>query len=328
MMKKITLLAALFIGATSFAQIASTSFEEEVIVAGVNDGKYFDTGDANVAHDLVNNPLETPVDQSGGTELGVNARYTPYDTPDVGLTDGDFVGVTNFTPSAEVLYTDGIQGYQISDTDGNFILEFDPVDLSATSSPSVTLDYILGINGDGSSGNYEGDGTINESTSDRLRIYVKDLDAATEIDLFNSTGFDLDEFVPIDGGTGNYILSWQTAAANLPASNVQLVIEARCSASAEVFFFDNVVFSGNPLGVNNVNEKQFSIYPNPANGYVNITSPLAGDKTVVIYDVLGKQLINAVVKGERLNIAQLPSGVYIMQITQGATSETKKLVVR
>ena len=49
-MKKITLLIVLLITATSFSQIASTSFEEEVIEVGVNDEKYFDTGDPNVAH--------------------------------------------------------------------------------------------------------------------------------------------------------------------------------------------------------------------------------------------------------------------------------------
>lgn len=327
-MKKITLLIVLLITATSFSQIASTSFEEEVIEVGVNDEKYFDTGDPNVAHDLVNNALQTPVDQSGGTELGVDARYEPYDTPDVGLTDGDFVGVTNFTPGAEVLFTDGIQGYQISDADGNFILEFDPVDLTGASSPSVSIDYILSINGDGSSGNYEGDGTVNESGSDRLRIYVKDLDNATEIDIFNSTGSDLDDFVPVDGGTGNYILQWQTGGLNLPASNVQLVVEARCNSASEVFFLDNVVFSGDPLSIGDQDKNQFVIYPNPAQNFINITSPLAGEKNVAIYDVLGKQVLNANVTDGSLNISQLNSGVYIVQITQATTSETKKLVVR
>ncbi len=328
MMKKITFLMALLISATSIAQIASTSFEEEVIIVGVNDEKYFDTGDANVPHDLVNNPFQTPVDQSGGTELGVDARYEPYDTPDVGLTDGDFVGVTNFTPGSEVLFTEGIQGYQISDVDGNYILEFDPVDLTGITTPSVSIDYIFSINGDGSSGNFEGDGTTNESGSDRFRIYVKDLDNATEIDIIDTTGSDIDDFVPVDGGTGNYILQWQTGGVNLPSSNVQLVVEARCNASSEVFFLDNVVFSGDPLGINDQNSNQFAIYPNPAQGFLNISSPVSGEKKVAIFDVLGKKVMTTTVSNERMNISQLTSGVYIVQITQGNISETKKLVVR
>lgn len=326
-MKKITFLAAVLLGATTFAQVAYTSFEEEAIVVGVNDGKYFDLGDANVAHDLVNNPLQTPVDQSGGVELSVDARYEPYDTPDVGLTDGDFVGVTTYTPSGDIGFTDGVQGYQISDTDGNMILEFGEVDLTNVSSPNVSLDFILAINGDGTNGNYEGDGTVNESGSDRLRIYVKDLTNNTEIDLFNSTGFDLDDFVPTDGGL--YILEWQEGTANLLTNTtVQLVVEARVNAGGEVFFFDNIKFDG-ALGLGDNTQEIFSVYPNPAsNGYVNITSTISGDKNVSVYNVLGKQVIQATLTTDRLNVSELSSGVYIMKISQNGVSSTKKLVIK
>src|SRR5690606_8051694 len=103
-MKKITLLAALFVGAVSFAQVAGTSFEDPEAISG----KYFDLGNPSTAHPLVNNPGEPILNYvSTGNELGFSAFYVPYDTPDVGLTDGDFVGVTSFTPSATVLYTDG-----------------------------------------------------------------------------------------------------------------------------------------------------------------------------------------------------------------------------
>ena len=39
-------------------------------------GKYFDTGDADVAHDLVNNAGEAWVDVDG-----MNAAYIPFDSP-------------------------------------------------------------------------------------------------------------------------------------------------------------------------------------------------------------------------------------------------------
>ncbi|MEZ4858441.1 MAG: T9SS type A sorting domain-containing protein [Flavobacteriaceae bacterium] len=83
-----------------------------------------------------------------------------------------------------------------------------------------------------------------------------------------------------------------------------------------------------PLGINDFNTKPFTIYPNPAQGYLNITSSNAGEKQVVIYDVLGKKVVTSSLNGERMNISQLNSGVYIIQITQGAISETKKLVVK
>ncbi|HAV54459.1 MAG TPA: hypothetical protein DCX41_05955 [Aequorivita sp.] len=324
-MKKITLLAALFVGAVSFAQIAGTSFEEPEAFPG----KYTDAGDPNVAHDLINNSGEPLVNfTTTGGELGFSASYVPYDTPDVGLTDGDFVGVTDFTPSPTVVFTEGDKGYQMNDIDGNMIVEFDQVDLTAVPNPTISLDFLLSINSTPANGNYEGDGTSNESGSDRLRIYVRDITNSTEIDLFNSTGSDLDDFVPFDSGSGEYQLQWQTATENLPSSLVQLVIEGRTNASAESFWFDNIVIDGT-IGVNDRTADQFSIYPNPTSkGFVNITSKVAGAKSVAIFDVLGKQVVNTTLMGDRLDISKLNSGVYIVKIEQGKTSTTKKLVVK
>ncbi|QAA81821.1 T9SS type A sorting domain-containing protein [Aequorivita sp. H23M31] len=322
-MKKITILAALLISAVSFAQIAGTSFEEPQAFSG----KYTDTGDPNVAHPLINNSGQPLVNfVSTGGELGFSAFYVPYDTPDVGLTDGDFVGVTDFTPSPTVLFTDGENGYQMNDIDGNMIVEFDQVDLTGVSNPTVSLDYLLSINSTPTNGNYEGDGTVNNADNDRLRIYIKDITNNTEIDLFNSTGQDLDDFVPMSGG--EYQLQWQQATATLiPNTMVKLVIEGRTNASAENFWFDNIVFDG-AAGVNDQTSGQFSVYPNPASsGYVYINSKVMGSKKVSIYDVLGKQVINTTMNGDRLDISALNSGIYILKIEQGKASTTKKLVI-
>lgn len=322
-MKKITLIAALFIGAVSFAQVAGTSFEEPEAISG----KYFDTEDPNVAHALLNNADQPILNYvSVGGELGFLSFYVPYDTPDVGLTDGDFVGVSSFTPSADVLFTDGENGFQMNDLDGNMIVEFDQVNLTGVSNPTVSLDFLLSINDNPVNGNYEGDGTVNESSSDRLRIYIKDITNNTEIDLFNSTGSDLDDFVPMSGG--EYQLQWQTATATLlPNTTVQLVLEGRTNASAENFWFDNIVFDG-VVGINDQVASQFSVYPNPAKTFVNISSKVSGVKNISVFDVLGKQVINTTLSGERLDISALNSGVYILKIEQGKASTTKKLIVK
>lgn len=311
-MKKITFLAALLIGAVSFAQVAGTSFEEPALFPG----QYTDTGDPAVAHDLINNTDEPLVNYTAsGGELGFDASYSPYDTPGEGLTDGDFVGVTDFAPTGSDPYTDGVQGYQISDVDGNYTLTFDAVDLTGVVTPSISLDYFISETG------YEGDGTLNESGSDRFRIYVRDLTNSTEIDILNTEGNDIND-LGIEG-------SWLTGTANLISNtNIQLVIEVRTNASAEAMFLDNVVVSG-VLGVNQQNENQFALYPNPAsNGFVNIASKVAGSKEVSVFDVLGKQVVKTTLFGERLDISKLYSGVYIVKIVQGKASTTQKLVVK
>ncbi len=325
-MKKITLLAALLTATVAFSQIAGTSFEEPETFPG----KYTDTGDPNVAHDLITNAGEPLVNYTNtGGELGFKASYVPYDTPGVGSTDADYVGVTKTKPSSTVFFTDGSNGYRMSDTDGNYILEFDTVNLTGISSPAVSLDFLLSINSDATKGNYEGDGTINEQGHDKLRIYVKDLTNNVEIDLFDSTGTDLDEFVPFDAGSGEYKLEWQNAMANLSTNTtVQLVIEGRTNASTESFWFDNVEFLG-AIGVRNPATSQFSIYPNPAsNGYINITSKLTGAKNILIFDILGKQVLKTTLNSEKLDISALNSGVYIIKIEQGKASTTQKLIIK
>ena len=304
---------ALIATTTSFAQIW-TSFEEPAVFSS----EYTDTGDATIAHDLLNNTNEPLVDFiTTGGELGYNASYSPYDTPGDGLTDGDFVGVTESTPTAADPFPDGLQGYQISDVDGNYILEFDTVDTGTNNVNSMSMDYYIADTG------YEGDGTSNSSGSDRLRIYIKDLTNTAEIDILDTTGMDIND-LEIQG----FWISSNLDLSGLGGAIVQLVIEARTNSGAEAFFFDNILFD-QLTGIDDFNADQFAILPNPSSeSYVAILSSISGAKEVQVYDILGKQLINTMITADRLDISKLNSGIYILKIHQGESSTTKKLIVK
>ncbi len=87
----------------------------------------------------------------------------------------------------------------------------------------------------------------------------------------------------------------------------------------------NETLSTNSMYINT----DFSIYPNPAkSGFVNITS--TGSETIQakVYDILGKQVINAAVASGRLDVSTLNIGVYIVKLTQGTATTTKKLIVQ
>ncbi len=74
---------------------------------------------------------------------------------------------------------------------------------------------------------------------------------------------------------------------------------------------------------------QVQIYPNPiTDGTLNITTPFESEKQVIIYDVLGKRVIDAQMEGDQLNVSSLQSGVYMLQITQDGATATKKIVVQ
>ena len=61
---------------------------------------------------------------------------------------------------------------------------------------------------------------------------------------------------------------------------------------------------------------------------MNVTSTANGAKTVSVYDVLGKQIINTAISSDKLNVSELTSGVYIMKISQNGILSTKKLVIK
>ncbi len=72
-----------------------------------------------------------------------------------------------------------------------------------------------------------------------------------------------------------------------------------------------------------------NIYPNPTSSdRVYITSRYAQAKTIEIYDVLGKKMLQATITGKELNISGLTAGVYIIKIKEGDATATRKLIVR
>jgi len=220
-MKKLYfLLFSLMLSNLSYGQtVASTSFEEPAAGA-----QYVDTGDASIAHDLINNVGESDVDYVpgvGASEIGFDASYIPYDTPSVGLTDGDFVGVSSFTGTVGS-YTDGNQGYQFSDIDGIMVLEFDSVDMTAYTDISVNIDYFVGSTG--------------WESADFIKIYVRDLTNGTEIIILDTNGSDIDD-LSIEG-------AWITGSSSGLSDNInlQLVVEFSSNSGSESLFLDNVLF--------------------------------------------------------------------------------------
>jgi len=81
-----------------------------------------------------------------------------------------------------------------------------------------------------------------------------------------------------------------------------------------------------------VNQNEISglkMFPNPVSGNVlNIASDANASKAVVIYDVLGKQVINTVTTNGTVNVSAITAGVYIVTITEEGKTATRKLVVR
>ena len=72
-----------------------------------------------------------------------------------------------------------------------------------------------------------------------------------------------------------------------------------------------------------------NLYPNPvSNGKVFITSKNDLDKEIIIFDVLGKKVLQTSMSSKELNISNLTPGVYIIKITEDEFTATRKLIVK
>nr|WP_294787109.1 T9SS type A sorting domain-containing protein [uncultured Flavobacterium sp.] len=72
-----------------------------------------------------------------------------------------------------------------------------------------------------------------------------------------------------------------------------------------------------------------SLYPNPVtSGKVYISSKNDLEKEVIVFDILGKKVLQAHLYSKELNVSELPPGVYIIKISEQNASTTRKLIIR
>ncbi|RZK01702.1 MAG: T9SS type A sorting domain-containing protein [Flavobacterium sp.] len=82
------------------------------------------------------------------------------------------------------------------------------------------------------------------------------------------------------------------------------------------------------LGISQNAIDGLKVYPNPVtNGTFYINTTADQTKEVVVYDVLGKQVVKTTTTNA-VNVSNLKSGVYIVKITEEGKTATRKLVIK
>ncbi|SEA80504.1 Por secretion system C-terminal sorting domain-containing protein [Flavobacterium gillisiae] len=72
-----------------------------------------------------------------------------------------------------------------------------------------------------------------------------------------------------------------------------------------------------------------NLYPNPVtNGKVYISTKNDSNKEIIIFDLLGKKVLQTLISSKELNVSSLNPGVYIIKINEENASATRKLIVR
>ncbi len=82
------------------------------------------------------------------------------------------------------------------------------------------------------------------------------------------------------------------------------------------------------VGVEQVQALQLSVYPNPSNNLIRVQCEKTIN-TIRITDILGNELINRHVNSSntQVDVSSLPKGVYLLQLSAGNQTATRKVVV-
>jgi hypothetical protein len=107
-------------------------------------------------------------------------------------------------------------------------------------------------------------------------------------------------------------------------------VDTNDAGSNGMFAIDNFSLTINdPLSVKQNSIAGLNIYPNPvSNGTLYITSNSSEAKSVAVYDVLGKQVLNTKTSSNAVNVSNLTGGVYFVKVTEDGKTDTKKLIIQ
>jgi hypothetical protein len=168
---------------------------------------------------------------------------------------------------------------------------------------------------------------LDNTDAARTRPWCYWLDAANKTIVDNEA-----EFRPSTYSTDSPDWQEYKVTVTAPATAVKLRFEMRSYAEGTIgggsIYYDDMSVTSN-LSVKQNSISGLNVYPNPVvNGKLFITTDSNATKSIVIFDVLGKQVLSANVNNQALNVSRLNQGVYIIKITEEGLTSTRKLVIK
>ena len=258
----------------------------------------------------VNGPMDTPPVNIGDV-LELSAEINPIagdEMPNDNLFTYNQTVIGSFDPNNIVC----LQGDEVPT---NFIGEF--------------LHYVI---------NFENTGTapaenvvvtmeINPDDFDPSSLQILNISHNAEIRITDNIAEFYFENIHLDtGGHGNILLKIKTNQELNPTDSV--------AAQANIYFDYNfpvatneAVTSFRVLGVEEFNETNISVYPNPAKDVVRIQSASV-IKNITVYDLQGRIIQFSQIENQNaeLNISTLKTGIYLFSINTEAGTIVKKIV--
>lgn len=184
-------------------------------------------------------------------------------------------------------------------------------EISVLAGSQLTISFYYKASGDGS------DARIWSNYKDAADVIVYQ-DATTANDPLRSNNL----YLP---NASTWTL--KTIIVTAPANVTKLVLAFRAYTGGTVSF-DQISVVQTILSVKQNKISGLNMYPNPVkNGNLYITSNSSNAKTVAVYDILGKQVLNSKTSNNAVNVANLKSGAYIVKVTEDGKTDTRKLII-
>ena len=128
--------------------------------------------------------------------------------------------------------------------------------------------------------------------------------------------------------------SWTqfTTTMTAPATAAKLRFEVRSynvgTVGGGVIYYDDMTVIDNTLMAVSYQNQIEGLKIFVSNKQLNVISDSNDLKSVVVYNILGKQVINTTTSGNPINVSELSSGIYIVKVTENGKSNTLKVVIQ
>lgn len=229
----------------------------------------------------------------GSTASSRNLRLLAFDFADLGITAGNYATVTKF------------QHQLTPNTDVAFVAyNMQSIEIL----PIVLLDFNVEVKNNIVQINWQ---TASEINNDFFTV-EKSKDAVNWEEVLRKSG----------AGNSQEILHYEDEG-KFPVSGISYYRLKQTDFDGESTYSHIV-----PINYSN---NYFSIYPNPADGYVTIQlDDIPNNVVVQIKDVLGKTLLEqkANATNTLINVSSLPKGIYYVELVNDSYKYAKKLVLQ
>lgn len=216
---------------------------------------------------------------------------------------------------------DGITGLRGTLSSFNGMLQFVPLEDPGAASSTGNAIVAQDVTAD----------ALNANPNDYESEYVRILNTAIDNSILST--WENGETYDMTTASGNYVFRTSFfdvdyIGTDVPTSDVHVsgIITERNNGD---YFITarNMADIDENLSVESNTINGLNIYPNPANDFVTISTEINAEKSVVIFDITGKTVIN-VITMDTVNVGTLAAGVYIMQITENDAVATTKLIIK